>query len=732
MPPFATAVEHLRAELGRLDVLLQRELAIARVSAAKDTQDEFRGLVITEGEIEALAQQPDYLDERWRRQQESPGVQPLDARAAALRSEIDRCCVESRDSGVRLPLVDLADRTRLSRPEVDILLLAAAPELEPHYETLFAYIQNDITRKRPSVDLALNLISRSAAAKFAARWFLRADGPLRLNRLITLEAEASDQHPSLLRKFLKIDESVVAALLGQWMVAESGYAAIPPSVTPTIDVDDETRRALDALIPHLSDHSRALAVVRLTGTSLDQLHDVGHWVASALGRPMLEGTLAVVENPERRATFIRHAIVGGCVVALTPGPDKEEGSRDSDATQQSFWRELAGFNGVVLLCGPYGEFQWLPQNATLCHITIRPPDFSQRRSRWTTAVDSALPPDDVSRLADEFRFGRTGIEQTMSLARSVAAVKHPARPAAEFGDVLEAGRLLTTPQLRRFAVRIEPRFGWDDIVLAEDKLDQLRRIANWKRLRHRVHEGWGFGQKLSRGQGLAVMFAGPSGTGKTMAAEVLACDLGLDLFQIDLSSVVSKYVGQTEKHLDAIFREASDTQCLLFFDEADALFGKRTEVKDAHDRYANIETNFLLQRIEQYQGLAILATNMRRNLDDAFVRRLGDTIDFTHPGEQLRERIWRGHFPRADLCASDVDLPFLARQFKLTGGQIKNVVLAAAFRAAAASTRIHMLDILLAIKAELAKQGRLPTKVEFGRYFDVIEPERRVVELIGR
>jgi SpoVK/Ycf46/Vps4 family AAA+-type ATPase len=257
-------------------------------------------------------------------------------------------------------------------------------------------------------------------------------------------------------------------------------------------------------------------------------------------------------------------------------------------------------------------------------------------------------------------------------------------------------------------------------VLPLDRQDQLRRLANWVRYRHRVHEEWGFGRKLSRGKGLNVLFTGPSGTGKTMAAEVLAGDLGLDLYQIDLSSVVSKYIGETERNLAVIFDEAEDSQAILFFDEADSLFGKRTEVKDAHDRYANIEVNFLLQRVEQYEGVVILASNLQRNLDEAFLRRMFDVVEFPFPDGALRERMWQSHLSGDADRDADIDLPFLGSQFKLTGGNIKNIVLDAAFRAAADGSAIGMKHLMLGTKTELQKQGKLPTKADFDRYYDLI------------
>ena len=233
------------------------------------------------------------------------------------------------------------------------------------------------------------------------------------------------------------------------------------------------------------------------------------------------------------------------------------------------------------------------------------------------------------------------------------------------------------------------------------------------KFRRRVHGEWGFGRMLSRGKGLNVLFTGPSGTGKTMAAEVLANALSLEFLQIDLSSVVSKYIGETEKNLSAIFQECGQSQVLLFFDEADSLFGKRTEVKDAHDRYANIEVNYLLQRVEQYEGIVVLATNLQRNLDDAFLRRMSEVIEFPFPDESLREQIWRAHFPKEAPKSDNIDFQFLARQFETTGGNIKNIVLAAAFLVAKRELEnptIQMSDLILATAMESRKEGKLCTK----------------------
>jgi SpoVK/Ycf46/Vps4 family AAA+-type ATPase len=266
-------------------------------------------------------------------------------------------------------------------------------------------------------------------------------------------------------------------------------------------------------------------------------------------------------------------------------------------------------------------------------------------------------------------------------------------------------------------VRIRPRRGWDDLILPGEEAAQLRELAARHRGRETVYGRWQFSPLPS--VGVVALFAGPSGTGKTLAAEVVAGDLGLDLYKVDLSAVVSKYIGETEKNLERIFGAAAAGDLVLFFDEADALFGKRSEVSDAHDRYANIEVAYLLQRLETYDGLVVLATNLQRNIDPAFLRRISVAVDFTTPEEGERRAIWARAFPPT-APVSDLDLDFLARQFKITGGVISNAALGAAFLAAADDGPITMRHAVLSVKREFQKLGRLRTEKEFERYFDLV------------
>jgi SpoVK/Ycf46/Vps4 family AAA+-type ATPase len=286
-----------------------------------------------------------------------------------------------------------------------------------------------------------------------------------------------------------------------------------------------------------------------------------------------------------------------------------------------------------------------------------------------------------------------------------------AAPIGEIGGALwEACRIQARPRLDDVALRIEPAADWDELVLPEGQKRILRDIAAHVRQRATVYETWGFAGKGGRGLGMSALFAGASGTGKTMAAEVLARELHLDLYRIDLSSVVSKYIGETEKNLRRVFDAAEEGGAILLFDEADALFGKRSEVKDSHDRYANIEVSYLLQRMECYRGLAILTTNMKSALDTAFLRRLRFIVQFPFPDAAQRAEIWRRVFPR-DTPTEGLDIAKLAR-LNVAGGNIRSVALNAAFLAADAGEAVRMTHLLRAAQSEYAKLEKPLTEAE--------------------
>jgi SpoVK/Ycf46/Vps4 family AAA+-type ATPase len=369
-------------------------------------------------------------------------------------------------------------------------------------------------------------------------------------------------------------------------------------------------------------------------------------------------------------------------------------------------RFLAGANGVFFVATQdirpgLGE--------TSVPLDVAKPTTAEQRQAWSEALGEAAE-DLPERLAGQFSLDLGTLRRVAHTALAEAA--EPSADDRELRDRLwDAALASTRPRLEGLAQRLDPRATWDDLVLPARELGLLRQIASQVRLRSRVYEDWGFAAKRNRGLGISVLFAGESGTGKTMAAEVVANELRLSLYRIDLSTVVNKYIGETEKNLRRLFDAAEDGGALLFFDEADALFGKRSEVKDSHDRYANIEINYLLQRIESYRGLAILATNLKDSLDTAFVRRLRFILDFPVHGEGERREIWKRIFPAATETEG-LDFARLAR-LGLNGGAINNVAMNAAFLAAEAGTPVTMPHILAAARTETQKLGRPVNESDF-------------------
>jgi SpoVK/Ycf46/Vps4 family AAA+-type ATPase len=330
---------------------------------------------------------------------------------------------------------------------------------------------------------------------------------------------------------------------------------------------------------------------------------------------------------------------------------------------------LEDFGGITFIASGEplelgGEFR-----KQIFEIKLPVPDYGLCKQIWERSLNGRFSDGDVSALANKFKFTAGQIKDAISSAQKLAILHE--REEISIEDLNNGCRIQSSQKLTALAKRIKPKYRWDDLILPKEKKEQLKEVKNYIKNKGVVYQDWGFDNKLSLGKGLNVLFSGTSGTGKTMAAEVIASELELDLYKIDLSMVVSKYIGETEKNLNRIFKEAEQSNAILFFDEADALFGKRSEVRDSHDRYANIEISYLLQKMEENEGIVILATNLSQNIDDAFLRRMHFNVEFPFPEEEYRYMIWRSLFPKEAPVAEDIDFEFLAKKFKLAGGNIK-------------------------------------------------------------
>ena len=701
---YENGAAHLLDELGYLNLLLRRAVLLLRVRRAGAEPDPLRGMLISEAEIDRLMA-PGYTD--------GSEVADLDDAIEARRAEIRERVDRSRAAGVRLPLAQLAAIYALSDAEKDLLLVGLAPELETFYEISYAYLQNDVTRKRPSVELALDLICRSTEEKVIARRLLSEDSRLVTGRLIQLGDESYDHQPTLLRRFLKMSESTLHFVLEQRPVppARPAFRDRPDATEPELSASAETGRALGALVDALQRFGTAGSLVHLEGGADAPLMQAAMTLGGALGRDVMIADLDhLAASPDALADFAHEAVLWDAlpVLTLAAAPVAEGAAPRPRGHGGEVWQALrdAGLGAVVL--GSSEDLRRLPADFRLWRVPVEPPGFGERVALWRAAAPG-LQDADAHRLADLYPFAADRIRQAVALARTQRVLAGRSDAAADLPALMRASRSIATPNLQRFAVIVPPLNDWDDLVLPADRVQQLRSVAARVGNRAIVQRDWGFADKQTRGRGVAVLFSGPPGTGKTMAAEIMAKKLSLDLFQIDLSTVMSKYIGETEKQIATIFAEAEQGQCVLFFDECDAIFGKRTEMTDAHARYANTETNYLLQRMEQYDGIVLLATNFQKNIDEAFLRRLHDSVDFPFPDEAARSEIWRRQFP-ARAPVADIDFAALGAQYRLAGGAIRNAAQYAAYRAAEEAGRdgrIGMDDVLEGVRREFQKMGKL-------------------------
>jgi SpoVK/Ycf46/Vps4 family AAA+-type ATPase len=618
---------------------------------------------------------------------------------------------------VPLRLVALAALFELAPLDLDIVLACLAPELDVRYERLYGYLHDDPSRGQPSAALLADLFCPDLASKVEARRRISASAPLHRHGLLQPGpgqwGEALRLEPRIVRFLLEDDEV-------DHRLDRSVTLVAPTTRLTRVIAPDGVTRQLTQIIEHVRDDGEDL-LLYLHGPSGVGRRTVAEACCAELGYRLLVvdgGWLAGRDEDELRSQvrlIDREARLQGALLywkdfdrLVTP---------DRRALLDAVLPVLDAHPGPTFLSG---EAVWDPGDAVarvaFLRLELPPPGYAERHRLWTDSLDDEgvdVGELDVGEVANAFRLNGAQIRAAAATARNLARARRPAAPLLTRADLTAACRMQSNQGLADLAQKLSPRYGWDDIVLPADQLAQLHEIADHLRHRTLVHEAWGFDAKLTMGKGVNVLFTGAPGTGKTMAADVLACTLGLDLYRIDLSMVVSKYVGETERNLARIFAEADTSNAVLFFDEADALFGRRTQVRDAHDRYANIEISYLLQRIEEYEGLVILASNMRRNIDEAFVRRLHFLVELPLPDAAGRRRIWERIWPASIPRDPDLDLDLLAT-CEVSGGNIRNIALAGAFLAAADGGVVAMRHVLAAVRREYQKIGKVLTGVDFG------------------
>ncbi|MER6631459.1 ATP-binding protein [Streptomyces sp. NPDC000987] len=716
-------VEHLWSRLRLVEERVRHAVAVRR-AADPDPDDPYRGQYLTPDAVARILDEPGGLD--------VPGHDPWQPPAGSV-------------------LDGLARRFGLSPLDLDLLLVAVAPDLDARFERLYGYLNDDLTRRRPTVGLALELCGLAGAAP--ARFRLTPGAPLVEGGL--LEITEPERPP--LSRVLVVPDRVTGHLLGSArpdarLAGVLGEAREDPTAEPA----DVHRTAAAA--------RTGVGLVHLRGRGGDAAGLATAALRAAGLRPLALDAGALARRPgdvpELARAAAREARLTGAGVLL--GPLEALPAEPAERTR-TLGALCAALRGMPLLT--YGTVGWAPEWAADTPVVLNVPAPSPERqaARWRYALERAagggnfgdynsddgsgdslgdssgggsreglatgddsgsgshggLATGDVAALAEAVAAHRLDSGQLHRAAdvavRTAVLAGRPVRPE----DLRTAVRAQNGAGLDRLARRVEPGVGWDDLVLPASTHRRLRELALRARHREQVLGQWGMRPGGGRGRGVIALFAGESGTGKTMSAEVVAADLGMDLYVVDLSTVVDKYIGETEKNLERIFTEASAVNAVLLFDEADAIFGKRSEVKDAHDRHANIESAYLLQRMESFDGIAVLTTNLRANLDEAFTRRLDVVADFPVPDAGRRLDLWErclgDRLPRA----GDLDLAFCADRFELAGGSIRACAVTAAYLAAESGSPLTMRQLVTAVAQEYRKLGRLVLESEFGPYLAV-------------
>ena len=657
---------------------------------------QYWGSIIEEEEVEALLRAHGEID--------TPptldGLKDAAAASAALRDA----------AGGRFGRLRAA--FQLDGDEADLVLLALAPEISAGYARVFAYLNDNLNQAYLTVDLASRVLRSKRRERLALLARLMGESPLIRYRLLLMHPEDSSEaftarrlHPSPHFLHWLLEERELPGSLGFKPLSTGRRPFVPAPTAQRLEaLKDGLQRAITMVIIGSTIGARegaAMAAARLAGRPLvrvdlerckeylEQPYDLIRDLRLAGALPYLVNINSSQEDPVLRNQFLAL----GAALAQLPYPVLVGGS-DRRAV------------GALLGADRPAVTIQVHRSTLQERIVAWDEAFSHRQ--WDPALAGDLPERFYS-------VGGTSIDRILDRAEAESGGEAPG-PDALWGAAREESR----PEFRGLALHVVPKYTFDDLILPEKVMNQLQHLVSYLSYQETVFHRWGLSRVRARGYGIKALFTGGPGTGKTMAAEVIAGALGLDLFRVDLSSVISRWVGETEKNLREIFDAAEGGTAVILFDEADALFGSRGEVKQAQDRFANQEVSFLLQRLEVFEGCAILTTNLQENIDEAFQRRFGAVVEFPIPSPSQRRLLWGRSFPDTVPVNDDLDLDYVARKFILAGGSIVNASINACVLGASSEGVVGMRHVVRAIGQELVKMGKQVNRVHFGKYYDIV------------
>lgn len=644
-------------------------------------------------------------------------------------TSISRRSEQAVKNGVILPLEYLFRCFHLTPFEKHCVFLSLAAELNSWYEKKYSYYQGDCEKKRPTLDFCIDSYIFGSSER---------------NELIS---EIISRKENYYYFFLMSKEE------------EKGFISIPLYLEPRMlsflfDYDEMDERLKSFCHLYIPNPMTTMPLV-IRGELLQQMENFTHakrenvffylYGQEGSGKKLLASHYCM--NKKRLLLFvdmlglekqgidsdlllriIRETRIRRSYLCFYHFDDcySEEDSEKRKLAGKYFLKELEQYipknEYVVFLLG---KEAWQMGTdgiaADFSEIFVELPDISERLLLWEKGLTECHTPAEVTKeaLAAKFSFSPGQIVETIKEVKRLEDTEASGTISPD--SFYKACRKQITKQVRNLTTPIHSKYVWDDLVLPTKQKSALKAACNQVEYQHKIYEEWGFSEKVTYGRGVSMLFYGPPGTGKTMGAQVVANELHLDIYKVEIAAVMSKYIGETEKNLNAVFEEVKRSQSILFFDEADALFGKRSEVKDSHDKYANAETAYLLQKMEEYEGIVILATNLKQNFDEAFRRRIKFMIEFPFPGTKERSSMWKNVFPKKAPLGSDIDYSYLSEQFELSGASIKNIAVAAAFFAASEKNAIHMKHILTALIEEMKKSGKNLQRDDLGEYYFLLQ-----------
>jgi hypothetical protein len=715
---YKSSLEHLTDELKRLDLMLKLNMSNIMES---ELQSE---AVYTAEEIYSLLDSGDTSG-----QDNSYPEAALDEIDNIIKSRLEA----SSEDGIQLSVPYVSKLLNLSSLEEKCIIICIAPELNRKYEKIYGFFQNDMTVKSPSIDFVLSLLTSGEEERIAARRSFDAQAPL-IRFLMEPSDELKDTSIPLIARHLKLDDWVVNFLL-DIRDLDTRLSRIAELIPANIQSGGIVAGGVEESIVRFAEYY-------LNNKERSHKQIFYFYGPDAMGMAehvknacvCLQMPLIAVDTQKMLASEIdfgeilrllgRQVMMENAVLCL----ENFECMISEDENKRFKLNALiASIQNYASITFILGSSQWNPvmtgEDTAFVGVEFSFPTENERKAYWEKfSMEHRLAENiNLDNFSGNFRFTPDQIRSALNFGESISVWRGAEDGMIGSEELSNACYEQSNRKLGTLAAKIKKTYTWDMLVLPSEQMSQMEEICNQVKLRGVVYEQWGFDKRLSLGKGLNVLFSGPPGSGKTMAAEVIANELGLEIYKIDVSQVVSKYIGETEKNLDKIFSEAETSNAILFFDEADALFGKRSEVKDAHDRYANVEISYLLQRMEDYKGIVILATNLNQNIDDAFLRRLHFNVAFPFPEKGQRELIWKGIFPAGAPVDNQLDYDFLAEKFILAGGNIKNIALNAAFYAAHEACPIGIKHIMLSAKREYKKMGKTFVKSDFSPYYELIE-----------